>query len=70
VQDPRTDVWQSAKMAARLQAASRSGKPVLLRVDYGLASSPDAAASQLAADMAHEWAFLLWQLGHADFQPR
>ncbi|MDB5872330.1 MAG: Prolyl oligopeptidase, partial [Ramlibacter sp.] len=31
--DPRVDVWQSAKVVARLQAASSSGKPVLLRID-------------------------------------
>src|SRR6185312_2714714 len=32
--DPRVAPWIIAKMAARLQAASASGKPVLLRVDY------------------------------------
>ena len=30
VNDPRVDPWQGAKMAARLQAATASGKPVLL----------------------------------------
>src|SRR6266850_1219985 len=34
VNDPRVDYWQSAKMAARLQAATSSGKPVLLDLDY------------------------------------
>ncbi|MBE7210879.1 MAG: prolyl oligopeptidase family serine peptidase, partial [Gluconacetobacter diazotrophicus] len=34
INDPRVDPWQSGKMAARLQAATGSGKPVLLRVDY------------------------------------
>ena len=33
--DPRVDAWEAAKMAARLQAASSSGRPILLRVDYG-----------------------------------
>jgi hypothetical protein len=32
--DPRVDPWLSGKMAARLQAATSSGKPILLRVDY------------------------------------
>ena len=32
--DPRVDPWQVGKMAARLEAATSSGKPVLLRVDY------------------------------------
>src|SRR5262249_1294932 len=31
--DPRVAVWQVTKMAARLQAATTSGKPVLLRVE-------------------------------------
>src|SRR5207253_8698547 len=30
--DTQVEPWQAAKMAARLQAASTSGKPVLLRV--------------------------------------
>jgi prolyl oligopeptidase len=32
--DPRVEPWETAKMAARLQAASTSGKPVMLRLDY------------------------------------
>ena len=34
INDPRVDPWQMNKMTARLQAATSSGKPVLLRVDY------------------------------------
>ncbi|MGZ3611705.1 MAG: prolyl oligopeptidase family serine peptidase, partial [Ktedonobacteraceae bacterium] len=34
INDPRVDPMQSAKMTARLQAATSSKKPVLLRVDY------------------------------------
>src|SRR6185436_13311811 len=34
VNDPRVPSWQLAKMTARLQAATASGNPVLLRVDY------------------------------------
>ena len=68
VNDPRVPVWQSAKMAARLQAASRSGKPVLLRVDDG-AGHGGATKAQAAAKTADEYAFLLWQFGLPDFQP-
>lgn len=32
--DARTPFWMSAKTAARLQAASASGKPVLMNIDY------------------------------------
>ena len=34
INDPRVDPWQAAKMAAALQDATTSGKPILLRVDY------------------------------------
>jgi hypothetical protein len=42
--DPRVESMQSFKMAARLQAASSSGLPVLLRVTeigHGIGSSID-----------------------------
>jgi prolyl oligopeptidase len=61
--DPRVDVWQSAKAAARLQAATTSGKPVLLRLDaqagHGIGSTV-TQRQQVKADM---YAFLLWQMG-------
>ncbi len=61
--DTKVPAWQSAKMAARLVAASSSGKPVLLLVSQQPA--PDLAGrEQLEAD---ELSFLLWQLGEPDF---
>jgi len=70
INDPRTDPWYSAKMTALLQAATTSGKPVLLRVDYGgghsEGSSGDKEAWEAAADMI---GFDLWQLGAPGFQP-
>jgi prolyl oligopeptidase len=60
--DTRVDAWNSAKMTARLQAASASGKPVLFRVDaqagHGVGSTP-AQARSVSADTI---AFLLWQM--------
>jgi prolyl oligopeptidase len=61
--------WQSAKMTARLQASTRSGKPVLLRVDYEAGHGMGSKRSQRNAELADEMAFLFWQLGLADFQP-
>lgn len=70
INDPRVDPWQAAKMAATLQHATRSGKPILLRVDYdaghGLIGGTRAQAVALTAD---EDAFLLWQFGMPGFQP-
>lgn len=69
INDPRVDAWMPAKLAARLQAATTSGKPVLLRVDY--ASGHRAASIEQAFDeMADVISFQLWQTGHPDFQPR
>jgi prolyl oligopeptidase len=60
--DVRVPVWQPAKLAARLQRASSSGKPVLLRVeraDGHFASSRE----QLIEEWADLMAFALWQSG-------
>ena len=68
--DPRVDAWEVAKMAARLQAATSSGKPILLRVDYDAGhgfGSTKKSAYELAAD---RMAFLLWQLRVPGYQPR
>jgi prolyl oligopeptidase len=66
--DPRVAPWIVAKFAARLQAATSSGKPVLLRVDYdaghGYLGSSRAQAQALTTDID---AFLFWQLGDPTF---
>jgi prolyl oligopeptidase len=60
--DPRLAVWQPAKMAARLQAATASGRPVLLRIDphagHGQGST-QAQRNELTADIL---AFLMHEL--------
>lgn len=68
INDSRVVPWQLAKMAARLQAATTSHKPILLRVDYeaGHFGSTATEQQQLLTD---EWSFLLWQLGAPGFQP-
>lgn len=60
--DPRVSPWQVAKMAARLQASTTSGKPVLLRVDYDAGHGLGSTKSQRDEELADEEAFLLWQL--------
>jgi prolyl oligopeptidase len=71
INDPRVDPWQAAKMAATLQAATTSSRPILLRVDYsgghGLIGGDRNQAADLTAD---EFTFLLWQFGDPAFQPR
>jgi prolyl oligopeptidase len=61
--DPRVDPYNSRKMTARLQAASSSDRPILLRasddVGHGMASPLDAVIDE-ATD---SYAFLMDQLG-------
>ncbi len=65
--DPRVDAYHAKKMAARLQAATSSGQPVLLRVEsggHGLGNSLDQQVSELT-DI---YAFLVDRLG-IDYRP-
>lgn len=65
INDPRVNPWMSAKMTARLQAATVSGKPVLFRVDYSAGHGIGSTRDQRLQEMADEWSFLLWQFGLA-----
>jgi prolyl oligopeptidase len=70
INDPRVDPWHMAKMAARLQAATTSGRPVLLRVEYaGGHGGIGGTKKQAEERLADEWSFLLWQFGVPEFQP-
>src|SRR5262245_4669215 len=65
--DPRVDAYHAKKMAARLQAATSSGQPVLLRMaqgGHGLGHSLDQRVSELA----DVYAFLFDRLG-IDYRP-
>lgn len=70
INDPRVAAWEPAKFAARLQAATASDKPVLLRVDYDAGHGFDATRRQGDLYSADMYAFALWQLGDPAFQPR
>ncbi|HVB32792.1 MAG TPA: prolyl oligopeptidase family serine peptidase [Patescibacteria group bacterium] len=67
-------IWQSAKMAARLDADSSSGLPVLLSIhtnrgDAGRGDAISAGLSRKQLLFADEIGFLLWQLGEPGFGP-
>ena len=70
VNDPRVEVWHSTKTAARLMAASVSGKPVLLRLDYDAGHGIGSTKQQMLQERADVFAFCLWQMGVPGFQPR
>ena len=61
--DPRVVVWMAMKMAARLQAATTSSKPVLLRLEERAGHGMGSTRQQEDAELADKLAFLLWQFG-------
>ncbi len=66
ITDPRVEPWQSAKFAARVQSASASDKPVLLRMDYEAGHGIGSTKTQLIQERADIFAFMMWQFGLED----
>jgi prolyl oligopeptidase len=60
--DTRVPPEQARKMAARLQAATRSGRPVLLLYDSKAGHSGGKPLSKAVQDLSLEISFLAWQL--------
>lgn len=69
VNDPRVEVWTSTKTAARLMAASTSGRPILLRLEYDAGHGIGSTKKQQLEERADMLAFFLWQMGVDGFQP-
>jgi prolyl oligopeptidase len=59
--DTRVDAWHAKKMAARLQAATRSERPVLLRMEAG--GHLDGSLDQMVEESTDVFSFLFDQLG-------
>jgi prolyl oligopeptidase len=57
--DPRVAPFHPAKMAARLQAATGSGKPVLLRVAFDAGHGIGSTRAQQDEEAADTYAFIL-----------
>ncbi len=62
INDPRVEPWFSAKTAARLQAATTSGAPVLLRIDYDAGHGLGTSQRQRNEQFGDTLAFLLGRL--------
>jgi prolyl oligopeptidase len=56
-------------MTARLQAATSSGKPILLRVDFDAGHGIGSTRAQQDREAVDTYAFLLWRTGVAGYQP-
>jgi prolyl oligopeptidase len=67
--DPRVDVWNSAKTAARLLAASSGGRPILLRLDGQAGHGIGSTAQQAFSQQADIYSFLLWQFDKMALKP-
>ncbi len=66
--DPRVASWELAKFTARLQKATTSRRPILLRVDYDAGHGFLAASRKQSEELlTDEYAFLLWQCGDPAF---
>ena len=61
--DPRVDLLHARKMTARLQAATSSGRPVLLHYDTKAGHSGGTPISKQVDDLTDELSFVFWQLG-------
>jgi len=61
--DNRVNVWNSGKMAAKLQAANgEDGAPVLLRVEFDSGHGIGSTRNQVLSQVADTYSFLFWQL--------
>jgi prolyl oligopeptidase len=69
VNDTRVDVWQSAKFAARLAAATGQSRPVLMRLEYESGHGQGSTRAQARERTGDVFSFFLWQFGVPDFQP-
>jgi len=70
INDPRVPSYESAKMAATLQAATTSGRPILLRVDYDAGHGIGSTRIQRNKELADKFAFMFWQMGLKAYQPK
>jgi prolyl oligopeptidase len=66
--DPRVVPWQPGKFVAAMQAASTSGKPALLKVNYDNGHFTEEKIVTFR-NFSGQYAFMLWQTGHKEFQP-
>jgi len=67
--DTRVDPLHARKMTARLQAASSSGRPMLLHYDSKAGHSFGTPVRKQVDELTDELSFLFWQLGVSTARP-
>jgi prolyl oligopeptidase len=70
INDPRVDSWIPGKFAAVMQAANNPLTPTLLCVNFKGGHFGGSTIDEQFAQTALEYAFLLWQCGDKEFQPK
>jgi prolyl oligopeptidase len=68
--DRRVAPWMTGKMAARMQIATSSGRPVLIRIDADAGHGIGSMRDQVFAERADVYSFFLAASGDPGFQPR
>lgn len=68
--DGAIDAFLPAKYVAKMQASNASLRPVFLHVDFEGGHTGASESDKALMQTAREYAFLLWQTGHPDFQPK
>jgi prolyl oligopeptidase len=61
--DSRVDALHARKMAARLQAATSSGQPILLRLETKAGHGAGKPRAKVLEELTDTWSFIFWQLG-------
>jgi prolyl oligopeptidase len=61
--DSRVDALHARKMAARLQAATSSDQPILLRLETRAGHGAGKPRGKMLDELTDSWSFLFWQLG-------
>lgn len=70
INDPRAATFHGAKYAAKLAAATTSGEPVLLRIDFDAGHGAGSTRTQNEDLWTDIYSFALWRGGLANFQPK
>ncbi|HEY1860560.1 MAG TPA: prolyl oligopeptidase family serine peptidase, partial [Gemmataceae bacterium] len=61
--DSRVDALHARKMAARLQTATSSDQPILLRLETKAGHGAGKPRGKVIEELTDTWSFLFWQLG-------
>ena len=61
--DTRVDPMHARKMAARLQAATGSDRPILLRLEARAGHGAGKPLNKMLDELTDTWTFVFWQLG-------